>query len=232
MGMRVMTLMRTVLAGALALAMIGAARAQTAVQDTAKAPHEIALYDQDIPWAYEKIGDVRATYFQTALFQKISVQERLETSLRDQAAKLGADAVIQVRYDLNSPLSKKGNHADGIAVRLAPQEPSASPTESGPTEAGALVASPAAPRAPYAPGMIVLAEQDLPQRYVKLGEVRAQAFHTSVFMKVPMRAQLNQQLRDQATKLGANAVVLIKYDLSSPMQKRPGTAVGMAVRFE
>jgi hypothetical protein len=81
--------------------------------------------------------------------------------------------------------------------------------------------------------MIILSEQDLPQqRYVKLGEVRGSAFHTSVFMKVPMRAQLNAQLREQAAKLGANAVVLIKYEMSSPLSKAPGTAVGMAVRFE
>ena len=65
------------------------------------------------------LGLVEAEAHQTSLFPKKTARDMLEEDLRAKAAALGADAVISIKYDMNSPmLSKKGSRATGVAVKL------------------------------------------------------------------------------------------------------------------
>ena len=79
----------------------------------------------------------------------------------------------------------------------------------------------------------MLTEEDLVGRaYDRLGEVQAEARQTSLFPKKSARATLDDQLRAKAAALGADAVILIRYENYSPLfSKRGATAIGVAVKY-
>ncbi len=49
------------------------------------------------------------------------------------------------------------------------------------------------------------------RRYVSLGDVSAEVAKWTIFDKDPTREQVDTALRAQAAKLGADAVVLVRY---------------------
>ena len=81
--------------------------------------------------------------------------------------------------------------------------------------------------------LIVLTEEDLAGRaYERLGEVTAAARQTSLFPKKSARAVMDEQLRSKAAALGADAVILIRYEGYSPLlSKRGASAAGVAVKY-
>ncbi len=124
-------------------------------------PEAVTLIEGEAPAGYVALGEIAAEHHQTSLFPKKPAREALNDDLRAQAAKLGADAVIRIDYTFHSALaSKKGQHATGLAVKLAPAvaataapsspAPSAStappPVVSAPMTATPATASPPAPQ--------------------------------------------------------------------------------------
>ena len=270
-----------------------------------RAASEIALAKSAAPAGAIELGEVRAEVHQTSLFAKTPARDLADRELQAQAAKLGADAVVGIRYANKSPLlSKKGFTAVGKAVKFAPVQvaaaapappvaPALPPVEATAPEPGRtagfapavaqtappvvqapapqapavlppppVVATAPAPRieavtpppavaappvvqpapvaaaVPAAPratpeALIVLTEQDLAGRaYERLGEVKAEARQTSLFPKKSARATMDEQLRARAAALGADAVILIRYDSYSPlMSKKGATATGIAVKY-
>ncbi len=69
---------------------------------------------------YETIGEVKARKgAQPTPFNKRPSEDDVDVKLREKAAKLGADAVINVRYEKGViPSSWKGMTATGTAVKL------------------------------------------------------------------------------------------------------------------
>ncbi len=230
-----------VLFGALAA---GAASAQRPAVD-------VRLVEGDLPTAYTIVGDVSALAHQTSMFPKKSGRVLVDEQLRQQAALLGADAVIQVKYDSYNPLtSKKGFRATGRAVKFnatavaratttAPIPAPAPPppvTASAPAAAPIVVAPPVGVPAPVvavaaapAPG-IMLAEQNLSRAYDVLGPVNAELNQASVSLDKTGRQVLDETLRKQAAALGADAVILIRY-AGADGAKGP-TAIGVAVKYK
>jgi uncharacterized protein YbjQ (UPF0145 family) len=221
-----------------------------------KSAAQIVLTEGDAPTAHTVLGEVRAEAHKTSLFSKVSVREVADQQLRDQAAKMGADAVIGIKYeDYNPMTSKKGFRAVGRAVKFTTALAAAAPAAAAPATAlvapqpaapaAAIVAPPvqvaaAAPVAapvvaapPAAAGLIALSEQDIPGRpYQIVSEISSEVHPTSMFPKKSARDLLNEDLRAKAARLGADAVIQIKYTSSNPMfSKKGSTAVGKAVKF-
>jgi uncharacterized protein YbjQ (UPF0145 family) len=245
----------------------------------------ITLSEQDLTVTGYRLGQVRAVAHQKSLFAKKPAKQMLDEALRAQAAKMGADAVVLVTYDMNNPMmSKKGSTAVGYAVRYgerpAPVAAAPAPVAMPQAAPSAAVASaaptyvPPAPRPPPPPKPVVVpasepvspanANGDLPagvyrpaqilaaragatdptkitlsetdaagRAYTKLGEVRAEAHQTSMFAKTPARQMLETQLREAAARLGADAVINIKYTMKSPIMSKEGSsAVGVAVKYQ
>jgi uncharacterized protein YbjQ (UPF0145 family) len=275
---------------------------------------EIALVESAAPAGAVVLGEVRAEIHQGTLFAKTPARDLADNELRAQAAKLGADAVVDIRYEANPPLfSKKGFRAAGKAVKfvqvaaaapppvpeaggvaaIAPTEPVGAPSAPpapavvasapppvaapapqiaavapapGPVVAAsppaiasvptpqatrappppepvapplappgpvAAAAIPAAPRGPTPEAMIVLTEQDLAGRgYDRLGEVKAEARQMSLFPKKSARVLLDEQLRAKAAAVGADAVILVRYETYSPLTSKKGaSASGVAVKY-
>jgi uncharacterized protein YbjQ (UPF0145 family) len=68
---------------------------------------------------YVRLGPVSARAHQTSLFPKTPAREQVQDALKAAAFKMGADAVIEVKYEMvNAMMSKKGNSASGIAVKF------------------------------------------------------------------------------------------------------------------
>jgi uncharacterized protein YbjQ (UPF0145 family) len=68
---------------------------------------------------FVRLGPVSAKAHQTSMFPKVSAREQLGDALKDAAFKMGADAVIEVKYDMvNAMFSKKGHTASGVAVKF------------------------------------------------------------------------------------------------------------------
>lgn len=64
-----------------------------------KRPHEIRLTESDIPdRKYSSLGDISVTVNKTTVFHPNPTREMVNQKLKEEAAKLGADAVIHVRY--------------------------------------------------------------------------------------------------------------------------------------
>jgi uncharacterized protein YbjQ (UPF0145 family) len=82
--------------------------------------------------------------------------------------------------------------------------------------------------------MILVVEQEIAgQRYTRIGDVRSEVHQKSMFPKTPSRSLLDADLKAQALKLGADAVVLVKYDMHNALTSTKGDiATGVAVRFE
>jgi uncharacterized protein YbjQ (UPF0145 family) len=281
-----------------------------------RAATEIALVEGAAPAGAIVLGEVRAEIHQGSLIARTPARDLADRELRAQAAKLGADAVVDVRYENNSPLfSKRGFRAVGKAVKFAPAQVAAAPAFSAPPivavqsgdpservavtaddirqtpfpiapepgrgtvfvpaepaqhatpvlkplepaaaqtpptapasvalappappappvaqPAPVAAANPPAPRGPTPEALIVLTEDDLAGRaYDRLGEVSASARQTSLFPKKTARAMMDEQLRSKAAALGADAVILIRYEASSPLLSRKGfSATGFAVKY-
>jgi hypothetical protein len=59
---------------------------------------------------------------------------------------------------------------------------------------------------------LILSEEDiLDKRYVTLGDISVTVSKTTIFNKDPTRGQVEEKLRVEAAKLGADAVVLIRF---------------------
>ena len=57
-----------------------------------------------------------------------------------------------------------------------------------------------------------MTEGDYPDRkYVSLGDVTVTVNKTTVFHAAPTRDMVNQKLKEEAAKLGADAVVFVRY---------------------
>lgn len=60
---------------------------------------KVALFEGDVSdRAYEAIGDISVTVNKTTIFHSDPTREMVAERLKEEAAKLGADAVIHVRY--------------------------------------------------------------------------------------------------------------------------------------
>jgi uncharacterized protein YbjQ (UPF0145 family) len=84
------------------------------------------------------------------------------------------------------------------------------------------------------PGEIVITEGALDgQKYISLGNITAAVSKATVFNQMPDRSMINVRLRQEASKMGADAVILVRYG-------QPGISLfswgklegrGRAVRF-
>jgi uncharacterized protein YbjQ (UPF0145 family) len=64
-----------------------------------KRPHELRVTESDITdRQYSSLGDITVTVNKTTVFHPNPTREMVNQKLREEAAKLGADAVILVRY--------------------------------------------------------------------------------------------------------------------------------------
>ncbi|HVY89063.1 MAG TPA: hypothetical protein VG942_09365 [Hyphomonadaceae bacterium] len=221
-------------------------------QSPARSASEIMLTTGEAPVAFTVMGDIRAEAHKKSMFGGASGRDLVNEELRKQAAKMGADAVIDIKYeDSNPAFSKKGFVAVGKAVKFQPGAIAAStiPAPPAPVQTAAAVAAPSiaataapapvTPSAPPAPSggptpaaLITLSDQDLPRPYVRLGPVGAEVHQTSMFPKTPTRQLLDEALRANAAKMGADAVIMVKYkDGNALFSKKGSTAEGVAVRF-
>jgi len=266
--------------------------AMPAIAQQARSAAEIVLVEGPsqgkLQSGYRLLGNVRAEIHQKSMLAKTPARELADQQLKTEAAKLGADAVVEIKYENNSPMfSKKGFIAVGKAVKFETQVASAAPVAApaiatpppvqtaaaAPPAAPPVVTAPAAPvqaqvvaptpaptvvvpaasgltppppetstpkppvpgpRPPTPVAMVVLAEDNLSGRAVAvLGVVEAEAHQTSLFPKKTARDMLDEDLRAKAAKLGADAVISIKYDMNSPMTSKKGSrATGVAVKFQ
>jgi uncharacterized protein YbjQ (UPF0145 family) len=272
----------------LAAIVLAALAAAPALAQQAKASAQggagIIVTGANLPDAYTALGAVSANVHPKSMNPKTPTRELLDAALRKEAAKLGADAVVQVRYTMRNPMmSQKGSDAVGVAVKftgtavatlpapapapapqavattpaavqppapqIAPQVAAASPASSAPATPP-VAAAPATPphqlaaatpaltpveaRHATSADMIVLTDADLPgRRYTRVGDVRSEVHQKSMFPKTPSRSLLDADLKAQALKLGADAVILVKYDMHNALTSTKGDiAAGVAVRFE
>lgn len=66
--------------------------------------------------------------------------------------------------------------------------------------------------APTNPNEIIVTESDITDRsYIALGDLKVSASKLTVFNKDPTREDINKRLRGEAAKLGADAVILVRY---------------------
>lgn len=66
--------------------------------------------------------------------------------------------------------------------------------------------------APTDPANIIITEADITDRpYRALADLEVTANKTTLFNKDPTREDIDRRLRDEAAKLGADAVVLVRY---------------------
>jgi uncharacterized protein YbjQ (UPF0145 family) len=53
------------------------------------------------------------------MFPKVSPRDQMQEALKAAAFEMGADAVIEVKYEMVNPMfSKKGHTASGVAVKF------------------------------------------------------------------------------------------------------------------
>src|SRR6185503_4287727 len=110
-----------------------------------KSAAQIVLTEGDAPAAHTVLGEVRAEAHQKAMFSKVSVKDIADQQLRDQAAKMGADAVIGIKYEPYNPMmSKKGFRAVGRAVKFTGTYAAAAPAAPATAIAAPQPAAPAA----------------------------------------------------------------------------------------
>ncbi|MGI9168786.1 MAG: hypothetical protein ACR2FH_01230 [Caulobacteraceae bacterium] len=90
-----------------------------------------------------------------------------------------------------------GSPSGGAAAQIAPMAPSSEAT---------------APRPGAAAEAILLTEDDITDRpYKAIGDIKVTVRKTTLFNKDPTRADVDAKLRKEAIKLGADAVVLVRY---------------------
>lgn len=79
----------------------------------------IEIYDGEPPTPYTAIGSVRGRVGAATAFSKTPTIEDVNLKLREEASRLGANAVINVIYKRGPiPSSWKGLTATGTAVRV------------------------------------------------------------------------------------------------------------------
>ena len=61
------------------------------------------------------------------------------------------------------------------------------------------------------PAHVQLTQGDLKRGYISLGDITVHVNKTTVFNKAPTREQVNQKLKERAAKMGADAVVMVRY---------------------
>lgn len=67
-------------------------------------------------------------------------------------------------------------------------------------------------RAPTSPGSITLTEGDIADRaYSVLADLEVTVNKTTIFNSDPTRGQIDERLRQEAAKLGADAVIQVRY---------------------
>lgn len=226
---------------------------------------QVALIEGDAQGDYRAAGAVTAE-IQSA--SNVLPKQKLDEQLRAEAARLGADAVIQVTYQMTPAGSGVSYKASGVAIRYsrqagavaavpaAPVAPAASvPVVTAPAVAApvappvAVVAPPPvvlsapAPVAAAAPVAVVhaasakeveLSDGSMPgRRFARLGPVSVTTHPTSMMMKVTPKEQAQEALKAAAFKLGADAVIEVKYQMvNSTFSRKGNTASGIAVKFE
>lgn len=230
-------------------------------------PLEIALSQDQAVGAVTVLGDVRAEIHQKSMMAKTPSRELADQQLREKAAKMGADAVIGIKYENNNPVfSKKGFIATGKAVRFASTQvasaapipatpvaappaapaptvfsappppalaaaPSFSAAGAPPALAAQTVPLPSAPAASVAPSSsIALSEGNSGRQYTVVGPVNAALDQLPPSLDKTGRQILDDELRAQATRLGADAVLMIRYSPAST--GRAPSAIGVAVKFK
>ena len=78
------------------------------------------------------------------------------------------------------------------------------------TSSGDSASLSAAPR--KAPGQITITENDITNRKYKfLGDIDVTVNKTTIFNQDPTRANVDEQLREKAASMGADAVVMVRY---------------------
>jgi uncharacterized protein YbjQ (UPF0145 family) len=126
---------------AVAVIGLGLAGMPPALAQAVKPAETIALVESGASAPATVLGPVSAEYHQKSMFSKTDARGELNKQLRAAAAKLGADAVVDIKYEMNSPMmSKKGQLAKGTAVKYV--NPPAAPVQ---------VAAAAPPPVPAAP---------------------------------------------------------------------------------
>lgn len=207
---------------------------------------QVALIEGDAQGDYRAAGAVSAEVQSTS---NTLPKQKLDEQLRAEAAKLGADAVIQVTYQMTPAASGVSYKATGVAIRYSRQS-GAVAAVAPPVVAPAPVAAPLAVVPPPAvvaaapvavavvragsAAQVELSETSMPgRRYVRLGPVSARAHQTSLFPKTPAREQVQDALKAAAFKMGADAVIEVKYEMVNAMMSKKGnSASGIAVKFE
>jgi len=84
------------------------------------------------------------------------------------------------------------------------------------------------------PANIMITETDLPsRRYETLGDIDVTVNKTTIFNKDPTREMVNEKLQEKAAKLGADAVILVRYGTVGVSFTSWGSldGKGRAVRF-
>ncbi len=67
-------------------------------------------------------------------------------------------------------------------------------------------------RAPTQPEKILITTEDISDRpYMVLRDIKVTVNKTTIFHKDPTKAAVNARLREEAAKLGADAVILVRY---------------------
>lgn len=219
-------------------------------------PAVIPLIEGAAPWAHTVLGPVRAEIHQKSMMPKTRSRDLADQELRTQAQKLGADAVVNIKYETSNPMfSTKGFVATGTAVKVAtaapapvqppvqaavapPVQVAVAPPAVAPVQtpasppvqpAAAPAAAPAVGAVATAPGAIVLSEQNIARAYTVLGPINAELDPAAITLDKTGRQVLDEELRKQAARMGADAVILIRYTASAS-GKGP-VALGVAVKF-
>jgi hypothetical protein len=96
---------------------------QEAIANTPTELATIALTEGDITdRKYVSLGDITVTVNKTTVFHSDPTKEQVNAKLKEEAASLGADAVIFVRYGRGgiSPLSWGSLEGKGRAIKFQP----------------------------------------------------------------------------------------------------------------
>jgi uncharacterized protein YbjQ (UPF0145 family) len=224
---------------------------------------QVALIEGDAQGDYRAAGAVTAE-MQSA--SNVLPKQKLDEQLRAEAVKLGADAVIQVTYQMTPAGSGVNYKASGVAIRYARQTgtvatipaapaapvvappsavqpaPQASVAVAPPavvapplavvTPAVAVAPPPVAHAASAAPGELSAASMQ-GRRFARVGPVSVTTHPTSMMMKMTPKEQAQEALKTAAFKMGADAVIEVKYQMvNSAFTRKGNTASGIAVKFE
>jgi uncharacterized protein YbjQ (UPF0145 family) len=217
---------------------------------------QVALIEGDAQGDYRAAGAVTAE-MQSA--SNVLPKQKLDEQLRAEAVKLGADAVIQVTYQMTPAGSGVNYKASGVAIRYARQTGTVAAIPAAPAApvvapqaAIAAVAPPAVVAPPLAvvtPAVAVapppvahaasaaqveLSEASMQgRRFARVGPVSVTTHPTSMMMKMTPKEQAQEALKTAAFKMGADAVIEVKYQMvNSAFTRKGNTASGIAVKFE